>query len=379
VHEFGAATDDVDVAKAATARRRAVQPLWSALDRVVAPHLDAGLLLCVSGGPDSAALLEATARWQRRLEGAIEVASVDHGHREAARDEADAVAARARALGFDAHAVSLPPPTRADEATLRAARYDALEALASSRGLAGLVTAHHQADDAEGFVLDALGWGGGRGGAAAPEVGARGQLTLLRPFVGLSRGALRLALGVMDAPPALVDDADRRGVGRRARVRLRALPTLATLEPGASSRLATKGARRREDEAALFELAEPLLEVLDDAVLVDGQAPRAIVRRALELALTEVAPRADRRSATSTLDLVLEAMRAEPRSPPARFDLPGAVAFVEPPGARIRARSEQRAGASRAGEIDPAGGRPGLPEGHPRRMMGNTARREDES
>ena len=106
---------------ATTHARRLVQPLWNALDATVVDDLPRGLVLCVSGGPDSRALLEALATWRRRHDGRIVVASVDHGRRAGARAEVDAVVARAHALAFEAHAVVVHA-AHDDEAHLRAAR-----------------------------------------------------------------------------------------------------------------------------------------------------------------------------------------------------------------------------------------------------------------
>src|SRR5690606_16138329 len=98
-----------------TERRRLLQPLWNALDVGVAPALPRGVLLAISGGPDSRALMEAVARWPRRFDprsgevARIEVASVDHGARPEAQVEVEAVCGRARALGFVPHALGLAP------------------------------------------------------------------------------------------------------------------------------------------------------------------------------------------------------------------------------------------------------------------------------
>ncbi|HEY8070503.1 MAG TPA: ATP-binding protein, partial [Methylocystis sp.] len=50
---------------------------------------ESALLLAVSGGPDSVALMLLAARWPRRAAGVkITVATVDHGLRENSREEA---------------------------------------------------------------------------------------------------------------------------------------------------------------------------------------------------------------------------------------------------------------------------------------------------
>src|SRR5216110_924035 len=56
------------------------------------------VLVAVSGGPDSMALLHALWELRDRLDLALEVAAVDHGLRAGAREEIDLVRERARAL-----------------------------------------------------------------------------------------------------------------------------------------------------------------------------------------------------------------------------------------------------------------------------------------
>ncbi|MFZ9888418.1 MAG: tRNA lysidine(34) synthetase, partial [Myxococcota bacterium] len=190
-----------------TARRRALQPLWSQLDRWLGPELQGGALLAVSGGPDSAALLEACATWPRRGSARLEVACVDHGVRPEAASEACGVKARAQALGLVAHVLTATT-VRADEASLRTLRYRLLWDCARERCLGAVVTAHHQGDDAEGLLLDLLGLGGGRGGAGMPHYAPQAGGILVRPFLDLGRSVLLSALRAVDAPPPLQDPDD---------------------------------------------------------------------------------------------------------------------------------------------------------------------------
>jgi tRNA(Ile)-lysidine synthase len=318
-----------------TERRRAVQPLWSALERSLGPHLERGALLCVSGGPDSSALLEACARWERRAAGLLEVAAVDHGQRPAARAETEAVVARARALGFEGHRLLVSPRGRG-EGALREARYEALFACARERGLCALVTAHHEDDDAEGLLLDLLGLGGGREGAAMAEAAETERGLVLRPFARLSRAQLALAFSALPAPAPFEDPHDAAGRGARAAVRARALPALCALVPAARARLAQKARRRAEDEAALGALAAAALVGDEGGLLVPAGLPRAVARRAVMEALRHLGA-ADPRRASRTLDQALDAAgfgTAPPRAG-ARFDLPGARGEVTAQGLRI--------------------------------------------
>lgn len=170
------------------------------------------LLLAVSGGPDSLALmlLAHAAGCDAR------VATVDHGLRPESAGETALVAGHAAALGM-AHRtlpVTLPPGNIMDAA--RRARYAVLETAADG---AWVVTAHH-ADDQLETLLMRLSRGSGLAGLAG--VRAR-QGRVVRPLLHWRRDDL--AAIVARAGWQGVDDPANRDV-RRDRARLRAaLPT----------------------------------------------------------------------------------------------------------------------------------------------------------
>lgn len=321
------------MARPATAARRALQPLWNALDAHLAPWLKDGALLCVSGGPDSRALLEAVARWRGRFGGPVQLACVDHRTRLEGAAEARAVAARAHALGFDGVALSVEAASPS-EASLREARYGALLAHAHRQGLGSLVLAHHADDVAEGALLSWLGAGGGPGGAAPPALGEREGLRLLRPFLELRRTELMSALVAVGVDDWFVDP-DRRSARARARARLAALAP--GLDPAPA--LARAARRRREDEAVLAPLAEAALFESEDATVVRGRAPPALRRRALEEAVRRRAggdPRAASRALATALGLLARGRQG-------RVDLVGATLEV---GAHGEVRVRSRPGAA---------------------------------
>src|SRR5436309_3503513 len=117
-------------------------PVATGLDpeRLLAPLSHAkGLLLAVSGGPDSIALMLLAAEWPGRRTVPIEVATVDHRLRSDSRAEAERVAVWAEALGFPHHLLSWEedkPKTRVQERA-RERRYALLA------GRAALIGADH--------------------------------------------------------------------------------------------------------------------------------------------------------------------------------------------------------------------------------------------
>ena len=108
----------------------------------------------MSGGPDSLALLLLAAAARP---GQIEAATVDHGLRPEARDEADMVADDLRRGSACPHAIltarwSEVPETAIQERA-RNQRYRLLGYWAEERGLDALATAHHADDQAETLLM----------------------------------------------------------------------------------------------------------------------------------------------------------------------------------------------------------------------------------
>ncbi len=128
---------------------------------------------------------------------AAEVATVDHGLRPEAADEARMVAGRAAALGF-AHEI-LHWDGRAASGNLpdagRQARRRLLAEWAARRGLEAVVLAHTADDLAETFLMR-LSRGAGVDGLSAMAGAFEAEgIRFLRPLLGVRRGALRAWLG----------------------------------------------------------------------------------------------------------------------------------------------------------------------------------------
>ena len=198
---------------------------------------DAVVLVAVSGGPDSMALLHVLAglRSGPRSRHGFTLAAhgVDHGLRAAAAAELDVAADFARALDvpFTRSALHVPPGSNL-QARARAARYDALEAAMRSTGAARIATAHHATDRAETVLLRLL-RGAGPAGLAVlpPRAGDR-----IRPFIRAESAAIRAHVDRHRIPFA--DDpsnADPRFA--RTRVRHEVLPLLRALSPAIDAHL----------------------------------------------------------------------------------------------------------------------------------------------
>ncbi|HEY5798285.1 MAG TPA: tRNA lysidine(34) synthetase TilS [Bosea sp. (in: a-proteobacteria)] len=273
---------------------------------------EARLLVAVSGGPDSVALLALLADWAREPgRPALHAATVDHGLRAASGEEADGVAALCGRLGVPHRILRWegPKPGTGLQERARAARYALLADEAERLGGAVLVTAHTQDDQAETLLMRMARGSGPSGLAAMRERVRKGAITLARPLLGVPK--VRLVATVQARGLAFVTDPSNGDI-RFERVRWRALmPGLA--DAGLSAeRLALLAQRiARLDEAAALRAKALLPELLLPAPAGAGPVlrlrfsvlsaePEEIVLRVVALALEEVggeigtAPRLER-------------------------------------------------------------------------------------
>ncbi|KWT64166.1 tRNA(Ile)-lysidine synthetase [Hyphomicrobium sulfonivorans] len=263
--QAAAAPDDVD-GRTDAAAGCAAEPLIAvdALAALFAPltAFDA-VVLAVSGGGDSMALLHLAARWrtQRGQQSPrIIVATVDHGLRTESRGEAEWVVQQARDLGFQAHLLSWDgdkPATGIQDAARRE-RYRLLGELANSLpglGRVAVVTAHTADDQAETLLMR-LARGSGIDGLAgmAPErplsaADAAGVM-LMRPLLSISGSSLRATLQARGI--GWIEDPSN-AVERFERVRIRKAARLLAEMGFSNDRLAVSARRIARARAALLE------------------------------------------------------------------------------------------------------------------------------
>jgi tRNA(Ile)-lysidine synthase len=169
------APDDEGPSAELTARFRAD------LARIAPIDGEARFGIAVSGGSDSMALLLLA---HAVLPGRIAAATVDHGLRPAAADEAAMVARSCAAMGIPHATLPVVIAGQANvQAAARDARYAALSDWARGQGLAGLVTAHHADDQAETLLMRLARGAGLSGLRGISERRDLGGLLLLRPLL----------------------------------------------------------------------------------------------------------------------------------------------------------------------------------------------------
>lgn len=111
-----------------------------------------GVLVAVSGGSDSVALLAAAAAsWPH-----VQAAHIHHGLRAGADDDVQAVTSLCSDLGVPLHTMVCPPAHGADrsETAARARRLEALADWATNQRLPWILTAHHLDDALETALLN---------------------------------------------------------------------------------------------------------------------------------------------------------------------------------------------------------------------------------
>jgi tRNA(Ile)-lysidine synthase len=242
-------------------------------------HSAPALVIAVSGGPDSTALLALVARWRaaRKQGPALLAVTVDHGLRPESAREARAVKRLAAELGVRHRTLrwtgSKPASALQEEA--RRVRYQLLAAAARSAGAPCVLTAHTLDDQAE-TVLLRMARGSGLSGlgamarqtllpiAGVHTIGATDKKTaivLVRPLLDLPKARLIATLAAMGI--SFADDPSNRDP-RFTRPRLRELMPALAAEGLDAHRLALLARRLRRAEATIEAAVDAAAAVVVD-------------------------------------------------------------------------------------------------------------------
>jgi tRNA(Ile)-lysidine synthase len=210
------------------------------------------VLLAVSGGPDSTALMVLAHRWRsaRRSGPALAAATVDHRLRRESRREAVEVAKLAGKLGVP-HDILVwsgkKPKTGLQEAA-RKARYALLAGLARRIAADAIVTAHTLDDQAETLLMRLARGSGLTGLGGIRPHSSREGVAIARPLLDVPKTRLIATLRSSGIPyskdPSNSDP-------KYTRVRLRRLSAALAMEGLTSARLATAARRLARADAAI--------------------------------------------------------------------------------------------------------------------------------
>ncbi|MBC7992165.1 MAG: tRNA lysidine(34) synthetase TilS [Rhizobacter sp.] len=288
------------------------------------------IAVAYSAGRDSTALLHATALAAAGQGVQVVALHVHHGLSPHADDwlaHAQAQCTRWAQQGLPLRLLThrlteRPPAGDSIEAWARQARYRALRHMAIEAGAHIVLLAHHQRDQAETLLLQALRGAGVAGLAGMPREVERDGITWLRPWLSHPREAIeayvrRHRLRYVD------DDSNEDARFARNRLRLRVWPALSQAFPQAEASLADAATWAGEALACLAELA------LMDMALVSTEAGLNIKSwRGLSEARQTQVLRAwlkavSGRSAAASL--VQRLAHELPGTGPAQWELPGGV------------------------------------------------------
>jgi tRNA(Ile)-lysidine synthase len=215
------------------------------------------IVLAVSGGPDSIALMWLAARWRRALARGprLVAVTVDHGLRAEAAAEAREVKRLARILDLPHRTVrwSGAKPRTGLPAAARAARYRLLARAARAHGATHVLTAHTRDDQAETLLMRMLRGSGIAGLAAMARESEREGVLLARPFLNVSKSQLIATL--RKAKIDFADDPTNRDLNF-TRPRIRTLMPLLATEGGDVRNLARLASRLARANAAVEVLVD---------------------------------------------------------------------------------------------------------------------------
>jgi len=278
------------------------------------------VVVAVSGGADSTALLLILAELADELGVVIHVAHFDHRTRpKQSAEDADFVARLANRVGAPIRVGRAERPTKTEDAA-RTARYDFLRRAATEIGATAIATGHTRDDQAETVLLH-LARGSGVAGLAGMRPLRDG---IARPLLAIGRrDTLAVCRGARIRPRT--DPTNRSLRFARNRVRLKILPELAKINPRASEAIARFAAAaaelQTEDD---LDLRRALARARDNDAIVIANLEASVRGRALALAWRDATGRvlgARHREALEHLTATQEGSRS--------LDLPAGRAIRE--------------------------------------------------
>jgi tRNA(Ile)-lysidine synthase len=259
------------------------------------------VLVAVSGGADSVALLHVLTALAPELSLRLHVLHVDHGLRPDSPRDAEFVRQLAARLGVavDVARVTVAPGGSL-EAAARAARYAALEAHATRLGADRIAVGHTADDQAETVLMRMLAGAGVRGLAGIPHVRGR----IIRPLLDTRRPQLVAKLLARELP-WIEDPSNRDPKFLRNRIRHELLPLLgASYNADVVPALTRVGRLCRDTVEAIERVAARELDRLavsaDGAVILEhaalGELPRQVAAEIMRQAAARLGGRAPLRA-----------------------------------------------------------------------------------
>jgi tRNA(Ile)-lysidine synthase len=276
------------------------------------------VVVAISGGADSMALLHLLDELREDLKLTLHAAHLNHGLRPDAEEDAEFVRAAARRLAIpvtieavDVRAIAAREKRSIEDAGRRA-RYEFLGQVARDAGARRIATAHTRDDQVETVLMRASGGGPWEMLAGIPPVRRLDRAEVVRPLRESTRQDILQYLVARDV--VWREDPTNRDLRMvRNRMRHQVLPSLVRDVPGIVQAAWEMGETAREVDALLNRLAAAMYGHLPSrehgavrfAPDTFSAMPAALQRRLLRMAVAEVAGTAE----APSLVMVEEAVR----------------------------------------------------------------------
>jgi tRNA(Ile)-lysidine synthase len=197
------------------------------------------VLVAVSGGADSLALLHGLLELRQKLSLTVQVATLNHMIRPEAEEDARFVAMLCQIWHVPCVVGQQDVPKLAQETrqsletTARQVRYEFLAKIAQDEGITAIVTAHHADDQAETVLMHLIrgsGLQGLRGMQKVAPLPNHPKITLIRPLLAITRAQIE-AYCIENHLRFRTDKSNLNTDYTRNAIRHTVLPTLETLNP----------------------------------------------------------------------------------------------------------------------------------------------------
>jgi len=255
------------------------------------------VVVAVSGGPDSLALLSVLREILPAVPLHLTVAHFDHAWRPDSQDDRDFVASMAAKWGYEFQTARAAGGTPHTESAARTARYAFLRRIAGETNSTAIALGHTQDDQVETLLLHLLRGSGSRGLGAM----RRRDRDLARPLLDISRHQIETYLARLHLTPRR-DPSNEDPRFTRNRLRQQLLPAIDAFDSGARELLARTADILGEED-----------RYLDDAI---AHLPDALVRD--RVAFAKLPPALQRRVVRRLVPdagfLEVEALRREPQA-----------------------------------------------------------------
>jgi tRNA(Ile)-lysidine synthase len=232
------------------------------------------VVVAVSGGPDSLALLSILREILPAVPLHLTVAHFDHGWREDSQLDRDFVASMAANWGYEFHTARAADGTPHTESAARAARYAFLRRTATETNSTAIAMGHTQDDQVETLLLHLLRGSGSRGLGAM----RRRDADLARPLLDISRRDIEAYLARLHITPRR-DPSNDDPRFTRNRLRQQVLPAIDAFDPAARELLARTADILSEEDRFLEEEIADLPDDLARDRVAFAKLPPALQRR----------------------------------------------------------------------------------------------------